>query len=360
MLRRFCCVLFATFTLVSHAQAPPRSNRVILSVTALDAKGNPVTDLTEADFEVFDEGKRQAIASFRGPATQSATETSQPTTLILFDLLNSAPRQRGYISTVLTHALEPLETADSVYLYLFTNRADLYPVRGLMSRADAKLEDAHWNRMVHGMLDAAIEKVYGLRPVDDKDAGARAANTFQALGELAEQLRLLPGPKTLVWITTGVPNWVHPYVCRDIVLPEGTKTYVAGKCRTDCMKWSDGKCLDYTPFLQHLSRVLDQSGTVIETVESNLVGSVPAADPGSSHDTIEQLANLTGGRIYIAGDAGKAIKQALREAPARYQLSYEAPLPDGKYHKLRVVCVRKGIRIETKRGYYAFADQSGP
>jgi hypothetical protein len=59
--------------------------------------------------------------------------------------------------------------------------------------------------------------------------------------------------------------------------------------------------------------------------------------------------------MFSDGQTEKAIVQSLEKAPAPYQLGYEMPPPDGKYHKLRVVCTRKGVKIESRRGY--FADQ---
>jgi hypothetical protein len=109
------CVTLTACVLLAHAQ--PKD--VILNVTAVDAKGHPVTDLTSADFQIFDQGKVQHFASFQASAAQP------PTTLIFLDLLNSIPGHREYESTLIVHALEPLETGDSVYLYLLTNHASI-------------------------------------------------------------------------------------------------------------------------------------------------------------------------------------------------------------------------------------------
>jgi hypothetical protein len=65
------------------------------------------------------------------------------------------------------------------------------------------------------------------------------------------------------------------------------------------------------------------------------------------------LADLTGGRVYSGPEAEKAIIQSMEDARARYQLAYAAPVPDGKYHKLRVACIRPGIRILAQTGYFA-------
>jgi hypothetical protein len=84
-----------------------------------------------------------------------------------------------------------------------------------------------------------------------------------------------------------------------------------------------------------------------------LLGALAAADAGKGMDTFQQLANLTGGRAYLSGEVEDAITRSLADARARYQLTYEAPQPDGKYHELRVACTRKGVRIEAQRGYYS-------
>ena len=42
-----------------------RANEVSLDIVVRDKKGRPVRDLTETDFEVYEDGVRQQIGSFR-------------------------------------------------------------------------------------------------------------------------------------------------------------------------------------------------------------------------------------------------------------------------------------------------------
>ena len=71
-----CCLTVAASVLLAQAPAPNASpsGLVRLSVTALDASGEPVTDLKADDFQIADQGKPQHIAFFRanGPASQLA------------------------------------------------------------------------------------------------------------------------------------------------------------------------------------------------------------------------------------------------------------------------------------------------
>lgn len=298
------------------------------------------------------------------PAAQS--KTAPPTTVILFDLLNGSFERREYESGLLVRALQPLEGGNSVYLDLLTSHGDLYPVGGPPAsqpgmglppakEVDEKPMSAPWTLQIHALLDQAIQREYGFRPVDDTDTGVRAEATFRALMELAERLAETPGQKTIVWITRGTPNWVdYTYGCHDVEFSDGSGSYLAGNCSGNCRRLR-GKCIDYTPFLQHFSAMLERTGTSIYSVEENVGSSLPSNDRGTAEDTLHRLADLTGGTMYSDGQTENAIVDSLKKAPARYRLAYEAPPPDGKYHKLRVVCTRKDVRIESRRGY--FADQ---
>src|ERR1035441_3685910 len=82
------------------AQAPTPGPQVRLSAVALDAGGQPVTDLTADDFKIVDQNKAQTIFFFREPRNHPAVKldslefsnrTSGGTphiTVILFDLMN--------------------------------------------------------------------------------------------------------------------------------------------------------------------------------------------------------------------------------------------------------------------------------
>ena len=75
---------------------------VEVPVRVLDRHGNPLRDLTEKDFEVFDDGKRQEIVAFdRIDLAQKAVETGAPAViqpaarrhfLLLFDLSFAKPK----------------------------------------------------------------------------------------------------------------------------------------------------------------------------------------------------------------------------------------------------------------------------
>jgi VWFA-related protein len=369
-----CGVMLVACADLGHAQSPgapatastgvPQAKGRVLYVTALDAKGRPATDLTGAELKIFDNGKRQPITSFNSRPTQATRKTLAPTTLVLFDLLNMVPGQRVYLTSRIVRALEPLEMGDLVYLYLLTNRGDLYPVRALPEPLSAPSNAATaenptpgggpWTRQVHPVLEQAIQKVYGFRSKDYHDFGALTGVTFRALGKLGDQFMAIPGPKTMVWITQGVSNWVgYPYGCQDAIFGEGSESYLAGKCGNGCSGHALRKCINYTPFLEHFGAKLVQSDTILYCIYMNTEGSIAPPMPGWPRDTLQKLADLSGGRLYLNGEVEKAIAQSSEVGGARYQITYDAPTPDGKYHKLRVECSRKGVRIVSPHAYFA-------
>lgn len=332
----------------SNSNLPPTKD-VIVNVTALDARGRPVADLTCADFQVFDEGKPQRIAPCK------ASDVQPPTTLIVWDLLNSIRGHREYTSSLIIRALEPLTAGDSVYLYLLTNHGTLYPIRALPTKGQStSVESPTWTRQVHPLIDKAIQAVSGFRPVDQQNEGIRAGTTFPLLGELEEALAKIPGPKTIVWLTTGVANWMLcPYGCQDLRFPGESGSYLAARSSSDCAKWGGvNTCIDYGPFLRHFSEDTTRNGTSIYSVEEQPDGKLPPAGRGSAKDTLQQLTYLTGGRMYSSHEAEKAISDSLEDARARYRLAFAAAA-DGKYHRIRVTSTRKGVRLEAPRGYFA-------
>lgn len=347
----------------STVSAQPANNRV-LNVTALDEKGLPVTDLTSADFQIFDDGKQQKIADFF-PPFPSTPGTTASTTLILFDLLNSLFTERENTATLIVQALQPVEMGNSVFLYLLTNRGDLAPVHALAmpqqttvlghGAGDQKSSDSPWTQQVRPLLDREIEKVNALRIQDYKDQGVRVAATFLALDDLGNAFMRIPGPKTIVWLTRGTPNWVdYPYGCKDVPFSTGSENYVGGRCTNECSRRPGVvRCIDYTPFLMHFGDRLARTDTIFNSVDLSLRGGVRPADRGRSRDTLLQLADISGGRVYLHGEIDQAITDSLQEAGARYQLSYDAPTPDGKYHEVRVECPRKGVHLQAPQGYYA-------
>lgn len=361
-----------------YGEGPPQTEprMVDLNVVALDSHGQPVTDLTRDEFRVTDSGQPQNIAFFRrrdsrrglaptaGPNEFSNRgETNIPrATLILFDLLNETFSNRGLAADQLIKNLGSLEAADYVYLYFLTLDGRLYPVRGLPSPGeDHRPEDGPWTRNAKQVVNQALRSVLQNRPVDIDDA-IRVQLTYSALDAIAVELSRVPGRKNIVWITDGVPIALGP------------------------MRSDTGEVVDFTPLLRRMSEEFDRSGVAIYPVRQVMLGSpnnvdlddAPATTGGltaggragaststrtgmGSIDTLDQFAGMTGGRPDAGKDIGAALRQAITDTRTSYQIGYYPSEKnwDDKFHKLRVTCTRKGVRIQAKTGYYAWRENPG-
>ena len=357
--------LFAAAGLVSglalvYASNPVQDEprMVDLNVVAVDNHGEAVTDLTRDDFRIVDNGKPETLAFFHHRNTAlGAAHTLAPNevsnrgganvpraTLILFDLLNEKFGTRGSAANRLEHDLQNLESADYVYLYCLTLDGRLYPIHPLPGpeTVAAPAGAPPWTRQIKVLLDQALRSVTQVRPIDDLDPTYRIQLTFNALGAIAAELSRVPGRKAVVWLTDGIPIELGP-------------------ARSDT-----GDFVDFTPFVRQMCDAYDRSGVSIYPVRQVMLGSADSmGGPGTtgmgSIDTLSQFAELTGGRPDAGKDIGPAVRQAILDTRTSYQIGYVPPPSNwnDKYHKLRITCTRKGVRIQAKTGYYAWAEAAG-
>ena len=337
---------------LARADNDTHAKLVDLNVVVVDNKGQPVDDLTAGDFEVTDAGKKRQIAVFRHNnrrlpeiqpirpnefSNRSGASTSHAT-LVLFDLLNERFGTRGFAANQIVRELEKMETADSLYLYFLTLDGRLFAVHGLPEEEALQSKGPPWTRRIKPMMDTAMRRLSLVRPFE-MDVYARIQLTFNALDELATQLSRFPGRKNVVWVTDGVPIMLGPQ-----------HSYT-------------GEPVDYTPQLRQLSDWFDRCGGSIYPVRQVMLGSPEAmgAAYGSgigSEETLDQLAGLTGGRPTGSKDVGAAVRQAMSDVLTSYQIGYYSSEDnwDRKFHKLRVTCKRKGVRVQAKSGYYALPE----
>jgi VWFA-related protein len=350
MLRR---IAIAQVLAVAFLGAQDQPRLISLNVVAVDSQGQPVTDLTQAEFQVVDDGKRQQPVFFRhldsklaqaptlGPGEFSNTaRTNAPhVTLILFDLLNERFDTRALTANQIVEQLGDIENGDDLYLYLLTLDGRLFSVHGLNAAETGSPQDGPWTRRIKPLLDQALRAVQTIRPIDSADVNVRIGLTFQALQEIAAPLAAFPGRKNIVWVTDGVP------------ISLGSRSSYTGEP------------VDFTPQLRQLSEWFDRSGVAIYPVREVMLGSSDGMG-GSGDGSLEflnTLSGLTGGRPSASKDVGMAVKQAMRDLRSSYQIGYFPPEKNwnNKFHNLRVTCTRKGVRVQARTGYYAWQEAAG-
>lgn len=358
------------------AQAPTPGPLVRLYPVVLDANGQPVTDLTAADFKIVDQNKPESIFLFRGPKTEAPvkldvlefsnrTSAARPhATVILFDLMNQNQPDRLDMWHALDKSLPQLESGGFLYFYLLSLEGELVPIHAMGPKA---ADDATWPHDVAAALDKAMKTASRGRPVQLGQED-QAKKTFHQLEVLAAQLALFPGRRDIVWITAGMQNAYNSK------LP----------CNGD---WVD--CALYVP---HLAVTLAQAGVAVDPLSNGKdvatgttgisgLDTSPLGDKGQAKsiqgDTtnnqqaaqgtdpaldLTQMARLTGGHAYFRQDIRTVVKQVATDANGAYEVAY-APSSDNwdnKFHVIHVTSTRPGVRVQVKERYYALADSRTP
>ena len=396
----------ALFTLGLVAIAPSAQNApqapaisvstrlVQVGVIARDKNG-PVADLTKDDFVVLDRGKPQKISVFSVESSESAARPRQPLsqntfsdipqygastprsiTIVLLDNLNtlygSAPTvfedtpywmEDHALANAKAHLLEYLRNLgqqDRVALYglsdslhvlcdFTSDRSRLlsivenYDPRSRTSREIVEPGATHLPQQpsdgVPPPIDAASMEHAG-------NANAvRATTTLAALKAIADHVANIPGRKNLVWLTANLPFSGEAMAA--VLSPAQIAAYPVdgrGLLPRSAMFGSGGVDAAQPGLASQISGAFDEPARTMEPI---------------GIDTMQRLAELTGGRAYVNGnDLTGAIREAVGDAAVLYSLGFyiDAHSADGKFHELKVQVKREGLTIRYPKGYLAAKD----
>jgi VWFA-related protein len=351
-----------------------------------DASGQPVSDLTARDFSVVDNGKPQSVWFFRKPVAAGASPLSEFSNrkgarqadriAILFDLLNQS--QEDYQETwhALSKSLPQLESGDSVYCYLLNLEGELVPIHGVGAKA---ADDATWPRSLPAALDKAMKTAAHGRPsrMGPED---QVKKTFHQLEVLATAMAAVPGRRNILWITDSVQSVYNPkvpctgdWVDCGLYVPhlavtlahDGVAVNVVSydkdlsmKDYPDPGKWED----KWTPppFVDTANAAMHDLGYLnAQSAQGGSGANGRSGGRGSGAAlNLAQMALLTGGGIYFRQDI-RAILERVRARDANaFEIAYDPSAAnwDNKFHRVRVTCNRKGVRVQSRERYYALPD----
>jgi VWFA-related protein len=319
------------------AQAPTPGPLVRLYPVALDASGQPVTDLTADDFKIVDQTKAQTILAFHKPRNEPAVphdvlefsnRTSGATphaTVILFDMINLVDADRLENWKALDKALPQLESGENVYFYVLNLEGALIPIHAMGPPA---ADDKTWPQGVATAFDKVMKASSHIRQ-SQIGAEEQLKRTFKALEDLANRLAAFPGRRDILWVANGLTTVPDP------MLPH---------CNGD---WVE--CSLYVP---HLGVTLAKDGVAVDPYA--LIGSI---SPDVNYN-MDQVALLTGGHFYSRQDVRAVVNQVAQGAVGGYSIFYD-PGPDNwnnKWHRVHVTCERKGVKLQLRERYYALPD----
>ena len=283
------------------AQVPTfasRSNLVVLSATAVDGKGRPVTNLGRDDFRVFEEGRLQRIQHF------SEAEKLPARVLLLVDFSGSMNEELKTSSSrmAIVQLLASLGSEDQVALAGFDSR-----YFGLVQFTRNKDE-----------VLKALDTVQPFGSTALHDALDKGASDLASHGE---------GRRAVVVITDGI----------DTASVQAPDSVIARSRALDVPIYTVSVIspLDDPSSDQYVGR--DQSG---------------AATKGST--VLARYADLSGGAAFRVSDF-----RGLKDAAARialelkhqYRLGYDPPEGPSRFRRVEVRTTRRGVVVRTRSGY---------
>jgi VWFA-related protein len=307
---------------------------VNVPVTVLDKRGNPVIDLKQNDFRIYEDGKSQSIRYF-------SSETMPPLRIgLLVDTSNSARFE-----------LKFEQDAASEFAYTM--------LRGLNSRNQVFLETFDANASIvqdfTNNPDDINEKLRAL-----KAGGGKAV--YDAIYEACRHVIMKAGPReqnrrVLILISDGI----------DVGSRHSLEEAISMAHRAETAIYSIGNTANgfASPGEKYLEQVAEDTGgaAFFPTRKTPGTDFLTGYLSHGQFDSLEQNKGLnaetgiyTAEKMIALADSLEAIRRQLTN---QYLIGYRPAdgTLDGTYRKIRVVAHRKGVTVRYKPGYFATSDQ---
>jgi VWFA-related protein len=371
---------------------------VEVPMVVTDKSGNHIHGLTKEDFHLFESGKEQRIATFeevvttetklsvseprKGEFTNLGLSDGQPrnTTVIALDNINTPfLNQYSGRSAVMKYLAENLDPGLVLGLVVMTSRGieviqgltgdreqlvqALKQVSGEMSSTQGLTEKAKVNAAVGDIpetpsLQMALSKPFAAAHAyieygDTFNAELKQPEAFErtlnAFLEIAWSLSGVPGRKSLIWATGGFPFQI------------ASPAQVPGRGDLASLYERTIQALtaaqisvypvDVRGLVENTSMVIgSSSGQKL----ANQISDINAMQQ-STIDTLNQLADMTGGRaFYNSNDLATSFKRAVEDASSYYLATYYLDTHNNNagWRELRVRTDRKGLEIRAREGFF--------
>jgi Ca-activated chloride channel homolog len=274
------------------------SDLVVLSATAVDRQGRPVSGLTVKDFRVFEEGRLQRIAHFAVGREAAAR------ILLLVDASGSMNGELKTASAKMAalQILAALDPSDEAALAGFDQK-----YWGIVKFTRDRKQIADGFSDLEPFGSTALH-----------DALDHAARDLASHGE---------GRRAVVVVTDGV----------DTASSKSADEVIASSRALDVPIYA----------ISVLSPIDDPNSPLFAGRQRQAVATTGSA-------VLERYASLSGGAAFIVSDF-KSLKEAatrvVSELKQQYRLGYEQPAGPPRFRRIEVRTVRKGVVVRTRSGY---------
>jgi len=386
----------------------------LIQVYVTDKDGKPVRDLTQEDFALFDGGRPVTLTAFEkhdlaGAPASEAAPAPEPAAasalnrkfVIFFDFAfntvngvkTSIDAARHFLDTEVRPGDEVAFVSYSMLKgvrireFLTSDPAKIRHALAAVSSKDVagradEVEQAYWMQVENpGLQEAGSALGLGLSQIDMArlDSMQQASKYFREVSRLAQALRLVEGQKIVLFFSNGIPSSLVN-ASRGV----GTSARISG---TQESHGGSGPIAGSTfqvgnyelrPLQEAMFREFNASNCSVyafDTRESAKIAALFVVDEmstaaGSGHmandgqffrddkttgmDSLKSLSKQTGGKYYsniLLHE--KNLDEVSTGTGSYYVLGYPIrPVPDGRFHQVRVEVARQGCQVRTQPGYY--------
>jgi VWFA-related protein len=368
-------------------------NFVRVDVIVSDKSGNPVSDLKQTDFEVLEDGKAQAVETFRLVKIDTAsavTETRRPiqtradeetaaadedARIFVFFLddyhvrLGNSMASRKPMVEFIQNNLAPRDLVAVMYPMTPLDAVSLTRDHQSVVRALERFEGRKFNYEPRNYT----EERYAQYPAEVVERIRRQVS-LSALEGLSIKLGALrEGRKAIVMISEGFTSVLPPQMRDPIATMPGFGNPNRGNPNAGVGNLNEDRAdflgqVDIQQEMREVFNAANRSNTAIYAVdprglatgEFDINENVGLQRSNESlrqtQDTLRVLADETDGRAIVnRNDLARAMKQIVTDSSAYYLLGYnssQAP-QDGKFHEIKVRVKRSGVQVRARKGYWA-------
>jgi VWFA-related protein len=207
----------------------------------------------------------------------------------------------------------------------------------------------------------------------------RVQMTLDALQKLARYLSAIPSRKNLIWFSASFPIALFPVKIDGLYGPPNRTGSVKQTCDllsaarvavypVDARGLITDRSFEIEGDTGSLPGQPSQAGKDAAAIHDNqkIAGRSPNQDPifsgqteqlGADHDSMQQIAEATGGRAFVNTNGLKeAVASAVEDGVSYYTVGYKpSKQPDGLFRKIQLSIDNAKYNLAYRRGYYADA-----
>ena len=372
-------------------------NYVRVDVFVTDEDGNPVFDLAQDDFEVYEDGVLQTVDSFQVVQVDQTPELSgEPLTgvgvtrsdqqlaasrpdirvfVIFLDDYHvregNSMRARRMLVEFIENDLLPTDLVGVMYPLMPVAEVRLTRDHEAVINAISQFRGVKYDYDVRNLYEAR----YNMYPTEIVER-VRNEVSLSALRGLMTMLGgLREGRKSVLLVSEGYTNYVPPQLRSEVadmradprINPTVLDPFAGDNPFEETMSFFEGSAM-----LSDLRRVIETASRFNASVYSVDPRGLAAFEfdldqPQISYrtdqralrftqDTLRILAEETGGRAIVnQNDLRPGLRQMLDDASGYYLLGYNssAAPTDGEFHEIEVRVKRPGLRVRAREGYWA-------